>query len=143
VIPSAAVLKSSRYLTPQVATSQGQTDMKIRLRIMILSLGVAGALFMATGCGNKPAPTSVTTQVAPKMKMTTDIPPEITTPDSVDTRIGPLKFFDGFPDDKTTQLVTTISISNVECRHSYGVYRARRFKRSFQPPRSLVAWMAT
>lgn len=36
------------------------------------------------------------------MKMTTDIPPEITTPDSVETRIGTLKFFDGFPNDKTT-----------------------------------------
>ncbi len=42
---------------------------------------------------------------APKMKMTTDIPPEITTPDSVKTRIGTLNFFDGFPDDKTTALV--------------------------------------
>ena len=42
-------------------------------------------------------------QTAPKMKMTTDIPPEITTPDSVKTRIGTLKFKDGFPDDATTQ----------------------------------------
>ena len=41
----------------------------------------------------------------PKMKMTTDIPEEITTPDSVKTRIGTLKFFDGFPDDATTQKV--------------------------------------
>jgi hypothetical protein len=44
-------------------------------------------------------------QAIRKMKMTTDIPPEITTPDSVETRIGSLEFFDGFPDDKTTQLV--------------------------------------
>ena len=44
-------------------------------------------------------------QTAPKMKMTTDIPPEITTPDSVKTRIGTLKFRDGFPDDATTQKV--------------------------------------
>ena len=44
-------------------------------------------------------------QTVPKMKMTTDIPREITTPDSVTTRIGTLDFFDGFPDDKTTQLV--------------------------------------
>src|ERR1700733_9189560 len=41
----------------------------------------------------------------PKMKMTTDIPVAITTPDSVDTRIGTLKFFDGFPDDATVQKV--------------------------------------
>jgi hypothetical protein len=35
--------------------------------------------------------------------MTTDIPPEITSPDSVETRIGTLNFFDGFPDDKATR----------------------------------------
>jgi hypothetical protein len=38
---------------------------------------------------------------APKMKMTTAIPEEITTPDSVETRLGTLKFFDGFPDEAT------------------------------------------
>src|ERR1700735_5336747 len=41
----------------------------------------------------------------PKMKMTTPIPPSITTPESVDTRIGTLKFFDGFPDDATVEKV--------------------------------------
>ena len=40
----------------------------------------------------------------PKMKMATDIPESITTPAAVDTRIGTLKFFDGYPDDATTQL---------------------------------------
>ena len=44
-------------------------------------------------------------QSVPKMKMTTDIPPEITTPDSVETRLGTLKFFDGFPDDATVEKV--------------------------------------
>jgi hypothetical protein len=34
-------------------------------------------------------------QTAPKMKMTTDVPPQITTPDTVETRLGTLKFFDG------------------------------------------------
>ena len=34
---------------------------------------------------------------------TMDIPPEITTPDTVETRIGTLKFLDGFPDDATVQ----------------------------------------
>jgi len=38
-----------------------------------------------------------------KMKMTTDIPPGIAIPDKVDTRLGTLKFFDGFPDDATVQ----------------------------------------
>jgi hypothetical protein len=41
----------------------------------------------------------------PKMKMTTDIPASITTPDSVETSIGTLKFADGFPDDSTVQKV--------------------------------------
>jgi hypothetical protein len=41
----------------------------------------------------------------PRMKMTTDIPRSITTPDKVETRIGTLKFFDGFPDKATAQKV--------------------------------------
>ncbi len=39
------------------------------------------------------------------MKMTTDIPPAITTPDSVETRLGTLKFFEGFPNDATVEKV--------------------------------------
>ena len=42
---------------------------------------------------------------APNMRMTTEIPKSITTPDSVEARLGTLKFFDGFPDDATTQKV--------------------------------------
>jgi hypothetical protein len=42
---------------------------------------------------------------APKMKMTTEIPKSITTPDQVETRIGTLKFFDGFPDKATVEKV--------------------------------------
>ena len=48
---------------------------------------------------------SAQAQNAPKMKMTTDIPPQITTPDSVETRLGTLRFFDGFPDDATVEKV--------------------------------------
>jgi hypothetical protein len=44
-------------------------------------------------------------QTAPKMKMTTPIPEGITTPDTVDSRLGVLKFSDGFPDDQTVQKV--------------------------------------
>jgi hypothetical protein len=44
-------------------------------------------------------------QTPTKMKMTTDIPPEITTPGSIATRLGTLKLFDGFPDEATTQMV--------------------------------------
>jgi hypothetical protein len=32
-------------------------------------------------------------------------PPQIVTPDSVETRVGALKFFDGFPDKGRTQKV--------------------------------------
>jgi hypothetical protein len=48
---------------------------------------------------------AVHAQTPPKMKMTTEIPPGITTPDSVETSLGTLKFFDGYPDDATTQKV--------------------------------------
>lgn len=35
----------------------------------------------------------------------TDIPPSITMPDSVETRLGTLTFKDGFPDDATVEKV--------------------------------------
>jgi hypothetical protein len=41
----------------------------------------------------------------PKMKMTTEIPPGITTPDEVKTRLGTLNFFDGVPDKKSVDMV--------------------------------------
>ncbi|MCG6536294.1 MAG: hypothetical protein L7F78_16730, partial [Syntrophales bacterium LBB04] len=40
---------------------------------------------------------------SPKTKMTTVIPPGIESPDKVETRLGTLKFFDGFPDDVTVE----------------------------------------
>ena len=40
-------------------------------------------------------------QNAAKPKMATDIPPAITMPDKVETRLGTLTFKDGFPDDAT------------------------------------------
>lgn len=39
----------------------------------------------------------------PRMKMTTDIPDAITIPETVETRLGDLKFFDGFPTDETVK----------------------------------------
>ncbi len=38
-----------------------------------------------------------------KYKMTTEIPSNIISPDKVDTRIGTLRFFDGFPDNATVE----------------------------------------
>lgn len=46
--------------------------------------------------------TTVNAQHA-KYKMTTDIPSSITTPDSINTSIGILRFSDGFPDAATVQ----------------------------------------
>jgi len=38
-----------------------------------------------------------------RYKMTTDIPASITTPDVVETSLGTLRFFDGFPDDASLE----------------------------------------
>src|SRR6202044_2268853 len=38
-------------------------------------------------------------------KYSAKVPPYITTPDTVNTRIGTLKFFDGLPDPETVQKV--------------------------------------
>lgn len=40
-----------------------------------------------------------------KPKMATEIPPAITIPDSIETRLGTLRFVDGFPDDATVEKV--------------------------------------
>lgn len=42
---------------------------------------------------------------SPKLKMITEIPASILTPDSVETRLGTLKFFDGLPDEETVRKV--------------------------------------
>lgn len=51
---------------------------------------------------------SLTTEAwakSPRMKQTTPIPPEITTPDKVETRLGTLHFENGMPDQATIQKV--------------------------------------
>ncbi len=60
---------------------------KVLVVAMILSIGV--------GWAKEP----------PKMKMTSDIPPGIATPDTIKTRFGTLNFFDGVPDKQTIQKV--------------------------------------
>jgi hypothetical protein len=39
-----------------------------------------------------------------RMEMTTDIPESITTPDKIETRLGTLEFFDGYPSQATVQM---------------------------------------
>ena len=46
-----------------------------------------------------------TPAVVGRPKMATEIPASITTPDTVETRLGTLSFFDGLPDEKTVQTV--------------------------------------
>lgn len=58
-------------------------------------------VLLLAGCGKQES--SQTTSGVPKMA--TAIPPEITTPDRVETRIGTLKFFDGMPDRATVEKV--------------------------------------
>jgi len=40
----------------------------------------------------------------PTLKMTTDIPTSITTPDTMETSIGTFEFFDGVPTEKSAQM---------------------------------------
>jgi hypothetical protein len=42
-------------------------------------------------------------QIPPQMTMTTKIPSGIAIPDTAETRLGTLRFFDGFPDDRTVE----------------------------------------
>ncbi len=44
-------------------------------------------------------------QEVPTMKMTTEIPEGVTTPDNIQTRVGELDFFDGVPDVESAQKV--------------------------------------
>jgi hypothetical protein len=81
---------------------------KGKLSIFVLGSCTVFAVMIGIGCNNNPGPTSSTTDTAPKtpkMKMTTEIPVAITTPDKVETRLGTLNFFDGFPDDATVAKV--------------------------------------
>ncbi len=47
--------------------------------------------------------TMVLAETPVRMKTTTDIPSGIAVPDKVETRLGTLKFFDGFPDEATVE----------------------------------------
>jgi hypothetical protein len=54
----------------------------------------------------------------PKMKMTTEIPPGITTPDEIHTRLGDLNFFDGVPDKETVEKVYNF----LDFQHGFQAY---------------------
>jgi len=69
------------------------------MKIRLTASAWAAALLLMMGA------TAAQAQTAPKMKMTTDIAPGIAIPDRVETRLGTLKFFDGFPDKETVTKV--------------------------------------
>ena len=66
---------------------------------------ILGATSLVVSAVPARAQSSAGARKALKMKMTTNIPASITTPDKVETRIGTLKFFDGFPDKATVEKV--------------------------------------
>ena len=45
----------------------------------------------------------------PKMKMTTEVPEGVATPDKLETQLGTLTSFDGVPDDATTLCLGCLS----------------------------------
>jgi hypothetical protein len=98
--PSAPKGKESNWI--QTSAGQGLERHPAALR----SRSIHGS----TRPGN-PARLSVWTISRPcaatgaRPKMATDIPVSITTPDRVETRIGTLEFFDGFPTQATVDLV--------------------------------------
>jgi hypothetical protein len=67
--------------------------MKRSIQVTTLALLAVAVAMPAWGQG-QPAP-----------KYSAKVPPYITTPDTVQTRIGTLKFFDGLPDPETVQKV--------------------------------------
>jgi hypothetical protein len=60
-----------------------------------LAMALAGAMAVSFSLAGWAQP--------PQMKMTTNIPDGIAMPDTVETRLGTLEFFDGFPDDATVE----------------------------------------
>ena len=76
-------------------TSRIKQNVRVAAVARLFALGTAAMLVSAATAVAEP----------PEMKMTTEIPANILTPQSVETRIGTLNFFDGFPDDATTEKV--------------------------------------
>jgi hypothetical protein len=75
--------------------------MKIKVPYLLLCFIM---VIMAVGC-NQIQPQEEKKLPSATYKMTTDIPASITTPDVVETSLGTLRFFDGFPDEATVQKV--------------------------------------
>ncbi|MHA3977453.1 DUF1254 domain-containing protein [Halovulum sp. GXIMD14794] len=79
---------------------------------LLIAPATAGALLGTAIYG------SVLAQDAPVMKMTTPVPDGITTPDSIETQLGDLTFFDGVPDAETTEKIYNL----LDFTHAYQGY---------------------
>ena len=66
--------------------------------IWLMTRGLSAALAVGTACSS-----ALAEQATPGFN--TPIPPSIMTPDTVQTRIGTLQFFDGIPTKQTSTLV--------------------------------------
>src|SRR5208282_3265926 len=85
----------SSKLTQHQENRPERITMKPHLISCLLNLALLGVFAL---------PVAAQTEL-PKMKMTTEIPSDITTPDKIDTRLGTLKFDGGYPDAETVQKV--------------------------------------
>src|SRR5512135_775452 len=82
---------------------------KMNVRCMAILGSGALACMLAASAALAQAPSKMTTDprglTVNSPKMRTEIPASITTPDTVDTSLGTLRFFDGLPDDDTVRKV--------------------------------------
>ena len=115
--------------------------MKNKTLSILLIIGLVG-MFSCQHPNEKSATTEKA--AAPTMKMTTDIPEGISTPDVLETKIGTLTSFDGVPDEKTTQLVydnldlqraTQGMLSTLQVASMNGMEKGLR---SFGPPNTTL-----
>jgi hypothetical protein len=75
--------------------TKSQKNLEWSVVTIVIITAVIGLTIVMSGCYGRAEP--------PRMKMTTSIPKSILTPDKIETRIGTLEFFDGFPNDETVE----------------------------------------
>jgi hypothetical protein len=80
------------------------------LRHLFQNTAMALAILLPTGM--------VRAQEVPEMKMTTELPEGLTTPDNIQTRVGELNFFDGVPDAESAQKIYNL----LDFTHAYQTF---------------------
>jgi len=107
----------------------------------LITLALAGLMVAAL--------TATAGAKAPKMKMTTPIPKEITTPDKVKTRLGTLNFKNGMPDQVTMdKLWENLDFSRavevyLNTLSGVSIYTARQGQRDIGVPDNTIMTMET